>query len=234
MSRASLVGAVALLAVASSMLSAQTSISDPVDVQGWYGGALRLDLPKKWDVIAQYRLRTVDNASQIRGSYLTGEVRHTPISHLTLIGSYRLALVDNGTFHRYAAGTQLSAKGDRSSVSLRGLVQYQRQNFSDNDEQASDTDAFLRSRLELEHRLSDRFGVYASTEPYVQLGAIGDDARIDNWRNTVGVKWKYAKRRSVDLFYIYRPDYGRRTYNRSFHIVGVDLDFTHKIGGGKP
>jgi hypothetical protein len=220
-----------LATLCATALGAQTSRTDPTDVQAWYGGSLRLDLPKKWDLIAQYRLRTVGNASQVRGSYLTGEVRHEPISHLTFLGSYRLALVDNGTFHRYAIGGQVDAKGKRTSIALRTMAQYQRQNFADNDEQASDADAFLRTRLEVEQTLSEKVELYASTEPYFRLGELAGDARIDNWRNTVGLKWKYAKRRSLDLFYIYRPDYGRRTYNRTFHIIGVDLDFTRKVGG---
>lgn len=207
-------------------MTAQTSRSDPTDTQAWLGGALRLDLPDRWRASAEYRLRLVHNARDVRGSYITLGAGRRVAGPLTVSGSYRLALVDNGRFHRVAVGVEGEREAGRTTLALRGLVQYQRQNFTDNDETSSDEDTFLRTRLEVKRELSRRVDIYASTEPYLAMGA---DHVIDNWRNTIGTKLTLAKGRKLDLFYIYRPDYAKATYNRTFHIVGVDLEWTRKV-----
>jgi Protein of unknown function (DUF2490) len=213
-----------------SPAAAQTSRSDPTDFQGWYGGSLRLDLPDRWRASAEYRLRMVDNATRVRGSYVTLGASRRVTGPVRLLASYRLALVDNGTFHRYAAGGEAERDVGAFTLGVRGLVQYQKQNFSDNDETSSDEDTFVRTRLELSRTLTRRVDVYASSEPYLAVGA---DQLVDNWRNTIGTKLQLAKGRKLNLFYIYRPDYAKATYNRTFHVIGVDLDWTVKVGGGK-
>lgn len=210
-----------------SAAGAQTSRSDPTDLQAWYGGSLRLDLPNRWRASAEYRLRMVDNASAVRGSYITLGGSRRVTGPLRVLGSYRLALVDNGTFHRYAAGVEAERETGAFTLGIRGLLQHQRQNFTDNDETSSDEDTFVRARLEVARALGKRVDVYASSEPYLAVGA---DQVIDNWRNTMGAKFELAKGRKLNLFYIYRPDYGKATFNRTFHVIGVDLDWTVKVG----
>ncbi|MBK8250517.1 MAG: DUF2490 domain-containing protein [Gemmatimonadetes bacterium] len=217
-------------ALVATSSGAQTSRSDPTDLQAWYGGSLRLDLPSRWRASAEYRLRMVDNAHQVRGSYVTLGASRRVAGPLRFLSSYRLALVNEGTFHRVAGGAEAEREVGDVTLGLRGLVQYQKQNFTDNDETSSDEDTFVRARLELSHRLSDRVDLYASSEPYLALGA---NHVVDNWRNTVGTKLELAKGRKLNLFYIYRPDYAKATYNRTFHVIGVDLDWTVKVGGGK-
>ncbi len=88
----------------------------------------------------------------------------------------------------------------------------------------------MRTRFEVKRQVSSRFDVYASTEPYFTSG---DGYLVDNWRNTVGAKIDVATGRRLDLFYIYRPDYAKATYNRTFHVMGVDLDWSVKISRRK-
>lgn len=213
----------------SAPLLAQASPVDPTDLQAWFGAAVRLDLPDKWTASLQYRLRMVDNASTYRGSYLTPELGRGFGKHLKIFGSYRLALVDNGTFHRYAVGAEVDAKAGKLGLSFRPMLQYQRQNFAGNDEQASDDDTFLRTRLEAKLPVTKAVQVHGSSEPYFKFGG---GSLVDNWRNTVGVKVEYAKHKEVDLFYIYRPDFAK-SYNRTFHVVGFELGFDVKTSKGK-
>ena len=135
--------------------------------------------------------------------------------------------MNNGKFHRYAVGAEVTREMGPTDLALRGLLQYQKQNFTDNDEQSSDEDVYVRTRLELKHAVGERVDVYMSTEPYLKRG----NWAVDNWRNTLGTKVEYAKGKKLDLFYIYRPDYGKPTYNRTFHIIGLDFDFDFKVGG---
>jgi len=145
--------------------------------------------------------------------------------YLTLFGSYRLALVEGATFHRYAAGAEAAVKVPPFSFALRPMLQYQRQNFEGNDEQSSDSDTFLRTRLEAKFAAARRLDLYASTEPYFNFGG---GYWVDNWRNELGLKYEYLKGAKLGLFYIYRPDYGK-SYNRTFHVIGIDLDFDVKV-----
>ncbi len=215
-----------LLAAAAGPLAAQTSRADPTDVQAWYGAGVKLDLPRRWEASLQYRARMVGDARSYRGSYLTGEVGRGLGKRVQLFTGYRLALVDDGTYHRVAVGGEYEHRLGRTTLSLREIVQVQRQRFDD-DEQG-DSDAFARTRARIEHALGERLDVYASVEPFLPIGGGGEGRyAVDNWRNTLGLQFEYRKGRRVDLFYIYRPDYAR-SYNRTFHVVGADLDFTVK------
>lgn len=217
--------ALAALLASAGAGRAQTSREDPTDFQTWYSAAVNVDLPDGWEASARYRLRMQDNASAYAGSYLTGELGYRPLKGLTLLGDYRLALVEGGTYHRVGVGVDASRRvGGGTTLSFRPMVQYQRQRFADDDE-GGDEDLLLRTRLRVRHRISKPLDVYASTEPYFTFER--GEHPVDNWRNTVGLQYEFARDRKVDLFYIYRPDYAR-DYNRSFHVVGVNLEFDVK------
>jgi hypothetical protein len=63
-------------------------------------------------------------------------------------------------------------------------------------------------------------------EPFFGFGA---EYAVDNWRNELGLQYAFSKGVRLDLYYIYRPDYGR-AYNRYFHVVGVTLRFSTRVG----
>jgi hypothetical protein len=67
-------GFFALLAIS---LNAQTSRSDPNDIEGWAGVGLNLNLPKKWDADLTYQTRRLGNISTLRGNYWSPEVGKT-------------------------------------------------------------------------------------------------------------------------------------------------------------
>ncbi len=205
--------------------AAQTSRTDPVDVQTRYGAGVNFDLPKKWEAALKYRLRLVDNSSAYRGSYLTAEAGHSPNKHFTFFSGYRLAVVDDGVYHRYGVGAQASTRLGATTLSLRPTLQYQLKHFSADDEQSSAEDVLLRTKLAAKFGVSQALDLYGSVEPYFTFSGAYP---IDNWRNTVGIKYEYAKGKKLDLFYIYRPDYAK-SYNRTFHIIGIDLDLDLKI-----
>ena len=220
--------------VAASGLAApahgQTSRSDPTDVQSWYGAGLQLDLPHKWEASADYRLRMIGNASHYRGSYVTGELGYAVRKHVSLFANYRFAdVTEDGIAHRFGVGVDGSRKWLGTTVSFRPQVQHRL--AGTDDEQGGDGDAktVWRTRLQLKRPLTNALDVYASTEPYFDFAA---SYPVDNWRNTLGMKYEYAPGKKLDLFYIYRPDYAK-SYNRTFHVVGMSLDFDAKLGRGR-
>ena len=214
------------LAALTTPLRAQTSPTNPSDVQAWYGAVLELDLPNGFEASLEYRLRMVDDASSYRGSYWTAEGAYGLSDWLSALAAYRLALVNGGTYHRYAIGAEAQYDpSDALRLSFRPYLQHQQQNFPDNDEQAGDEKTLLRTSLRARYELRDGLDVYASTEPYF---AFGEDYPVDNWRNTFGVKYNVFGDVAVDLFYIYRPDYAR-SYNRTFHVIGVELEIAKSL-----
>jgi hypothetical protein len=212
--------------LAATPAPAQTSASDPTDVQAWGGAVLELDLPKGWEASLQYRLRMVDDASSYRGSYLTAEAGYGLTDWLDALGGYRLARVEGGTYHRFALGAEATLDpSDALRFTLRPLLQHQQRTFADDDEQSGDEKTLLRTRLRARHEPTDRLDLYASTEPYFAFGA---DYPVDNWRNTFGVKYDLTEAVALDLFYIYRPDYARE-YNRTFHVIGFELEIARSL-----
>jgi hypothetical protein len=167
----------------------------------------------------------VGDVSSYRGSYLSAEWAYGALDWLDLLGAYRLAFVEGGVYHRFAAGLEAIGRRGALRISLRPMLQHQRRTFPDDEEQSGDQATLLRTRLRGRYRAGTRLDVYASSEPYFAFGA---EYPVDNWRNTLGVKLGLSERVWLDAFYIYRPDYAR-AYNRTFHVVGVDLEL--QIGG---
>ena len=198
-------------------LVAQTSRSDPVDVQGRAGTQLTLNLPRKWEASVGYELRMIGDASVYRGSYYDAELRRAVLKPLTLFTNYRFAAVTDGSSHRYGAGAELDRKMEHFSLSFRSMFQYQ-QKLLDDDEQGSRE--VLRTRLRAKVPSGKRVTFHGAVEPYFAFTGIYP---VDNWRNTLGVQWEFMTKRKLDVYYIYRPDYAKEFYNRTYHIFGAEL-----------
>jgi len=220
MTRAATLGGAALLAAAAAA-GAQTSREDPSDLQAWYGAGLALDLPRRWEAAFRYRVRTDHDASAYQGSYLGAELGRRVHDRVAVTGGYRLALTDEPPAHRFSLDAEASARVGTLALSLRPALQYRLRRVEGDDEQDGPGRLTFRTRLRARGRITDALDAYASAEPVVQLG---DDTFVRGWRNTVGVRLEYARGRRVDLFYSHRPDYAK-SYNRTFHVLGVDLDF---------
>jgi len=80
--------------------------------------------------------------------------------------------------------------------------------------------------LQARKKLSKKTDLYFSSEPYLTFEK--GEYPIDNIRNTIGLKYQWIKNSKVDFFYIYRPDFAK-SYNRTFHVLGVMLDIDLKV-----
>jgi len=214
----------ALIGLMASGAQAQTSRSDPTDLQSRFGTQVRLNLPDKWLATVQVQGRMVDDVSSYRGTYLSGEVERGLGKHLALLANYRLALVDRGTYHRFGLGAEASGKLGEAKLSLRPMFLFQRQHFDGDDDFGSDDDAYVRVRGAVKVPLSARWALTGAVEPYFKLGA---DYPVDNWKNTLTLEYEITKGVKLDAYYSYRPDYGK-SYNRTFHIVGTEVEIEVK------
>jgi hypothetical protein len=210
-----------------SGLTAQTSRSDPVDVQGRYGAQLKLNLPQKWDASVGYEARMIGNASAYHGSYFDGELGRALGEYMTVFTNYRFANLRDGESHRFGIGAEVERKMDRYSLSFRPMFQYQRAGLDDAEQGSSDA---LRTRLRAKVPAGNSLTFHGSVEPYFAFTGIYP---VDNWRNTVGAQWEFMKNRKVDLYYVYRPDYAKEFYNRTYHIFGAEISAEMKFPSEK-
>ncbi|NJD20754.1 MAG: DUF2490 domain-containing protein [Gemmatimonadetes bacterium] len=213
-----------LLVAAAPDAGAQTSRSDPTDLQSRFGTQFRVNLPDKWLATLEVQGRMVDDISAYRGTYVSSEVERGLGKHLAVLANYRMALVDDGTYHRVGLGLEASGKLGEAKLSFRPMVQFQRQHFDGDDDFGSDDDAFVRTRAAVKYPLSERWALIGAVEPYFKLGA---DYPVDNWKNTLTLEYEIAKGVKVDAYYAYRPDYAK-SYNRTFHIVGTEMEIEVK------
>jgi hypothetical protein len=209
-------GAFLLLAASGSALLAQTSRSDPVDLQARMGMQVKLNLPRKWDASVGYELRMIGDARTYRGSYIDGELGRAVGKAMNLFGNYRFASVTDDKSHRFGVGGEVEKKMTHFSLSFRPMFQYQRSGLDDAEQGSSQA---LRTRLKTKLPAGKRLSFYASAEPYFAFTGIYP---VDNWRNTIGAQWEFIKNSKVDVYYVYRPDYAK-FYNRTYHIVGVEF-----------
>ncbi len=216
--------------VNSNSIFAQTSRTDPNDNQGWYGAKLKLDLPSGWETSLDYQARFINDFNMYNGSYTTIGATKKIAKHIELQGDFRLAVVEKGTYYRGSFGFEASNGFGDFDFGLRMLVQNQLQDFDD-EYKDNQKDGYWRVKLETNYAPTDGIQLYVSTEPIMRFGGVRP---IDNWRNIAGVKIKVAKRTKLNLFYMYRPDFAKATYNRLFQVVGVNLDYTLKIKKSNP
>jgi hypothetical protein len=198
-------------------LFAQTSRSDPVDVQGRLGMQLNLNLPRQWEASVGYELRMIGNASVYHGSYFDGELGRAVGKQLTLFTNYRFAKVAAAESHRYGVGAEVERKMDSFSLSFRPMFQYQRTVLDDAEQGSRNA---LRTRVRMKVPAGKRVVFHGSLEPYFTFSGIYP---VDNWRNTIGAQWEFMKKRKLGLYYIYRPDYAKEFYNRTYHIFGAEI-----------
>jgi hypothetical protein len=208
---------VLVFACAGSLLG-QPTRSDPVDLQSRFGAQLKLNLPQKWGASLGYEARMISDASEFHGSYYDAELGREVAKHLSLFGNYRLARVTGDPVsHRFGVGAEVERKSDRYSLAFRPMFQYQHAGLDDAEQGSSDA---LRTRLKLKVPAGKRFSFYGSVEPYFAFTGIYP---VDNWRNTVGADWEFMKKRKLGVYYIYRPDYSKEWYNRTYHIIGAEV-----------
>lgn len=206
---------------------AQTSKADPKDLQGWMQASLGLNLPKRWDASMDLQYRRQGDLGAFLGAYVSPSVGYGLTKKMRVFANYRYARTSDAWSSRLGIGIEFTAKKSGWNIGFRPQVQHTLRYADDGDGSAS-AKTLLRTRLQVRHALTKRLDGYFSLEPYLNFDP--SEYIIDNIRNTVGVRYEYAKGRRIGLFYIYRPDYSK-SYNRVFHVAGLRWDLDWKVGG---
>jgi hypothetical protein len=205
-------------------LEAQATKSDPVDVQGWFGANVELDLPKKWNVDFAYQARLNNNIASYNGSYYSVGAKKRIIKPLSLLVEYRLSQVLKGTYNRYSVGFDIDHDIKKIKADLRILYQNQIQDFDDPIKEV-DKDHFFRVRTRGRIPVVKKASLVLSTEP---IYSVSSGFSIDNYRHQIGLRYDIIKSLQLELFYINRPDYAK-SYKRQYHIFGTTLSYSFKV-----
>ncbi len=220
------IGLTMLMLMTSFSIFAQTSRTDPQDTEGWYSASLKLDLPRKWESNLTCEERFYNNLKTGYGTYVSLGLTKKVSKYIGFTGEYRIAAFNYGITHRYTFGLEATKKVNKKwDLSGRILLQNRVQD-SYEPGIASDKSLFWRVRGLAKYEINKKLDAYASVEPIMMVGG---NSFVDNWRSAIGLKYKLNKKAKFDLFYIYRPDYGKKTYNRIFHIVGFNFSYTLKV-----
>ena len=219
-------GLTIVMLMTSSNNFAQTSRTDPQDTEGWYSASLKLNLPRKWESNLTLEERFFNNLKTNYGTYISLGLTKKVTKYISFTGEYRIASFNYGITHRYTFGMEANKKINKQ-WDLGGRVLLQNR-VQDNYEPGvvKDNSIFFRLRAQAKYEINKTLDIYASMEPIIKFGG---NSFVDNWRNTIGLKYKLNTKTKLDIFYIYRPDYGKKSYNRLFHIVGFNLSYTLKV-----
>lgn len=136
-----------------------------------------------------------------------------------------MAFFDDGITYRYTLEAEATAKLNKK-IGVNGRLLFQNRVQDEYDPSiATSTSLFWRVRGLLKLEATNKVDLYASVEPVMEIGGYHF---VDNWRDIVGIKFKMNKKTKLDLWYMYRPDYGKSTYNRLFHVLGLNLTYRFK------
>jgi hypothetical protein len=214
---------IAILFLFSLISQGQTSRQHPTDTEAWASLGLAIDLPKKWNLELDYQHRSDSNVSRDKGHYFSGELSRKLNKKLEGFVNYRYATTFNGNSSRIGFGMEYKEKIKKWEFGFRPQLQYTLRYA--NDGESSSHEWLLRTRLMASRTLPGRWEAYASLEPFFTFDQT--EYFIDNIRNTIGLKHKFQKSKKIDFFYMYRPDFAK-SYNRTFHIYGIKLEFLLK------
>lgn len=203
-------------------IQAQATKADPVDVQGWMGVGANYKLNKQWQFEGDFQSRYFNNVQTHSGNYLSLGVQRKINKHFDATAEYRLAMVQQGNYNRFSGGVLCDFKWQQWTFAGRALIQNQVQDFDDVSK-PDQSEGYWRVRAQVKYKVSKQLDLYGSVEPIMKFGA---DFLVDNWRDEVGVKWEIKKGLKLNPYFIYRPDYGKATYNRLFYIYGLQLDYS--------
>lgn len=204
----------------------QATKADPKDAEGWYSASLKLDLPRKWESNLTYEFRYYNNLKTYYGSYISLSGTKAVSKIVKMSGEYRIAFLNKGLTHRYTLGIEGAWK-IKKKLELSGRFQLQNRIQDSYDPlEMNDKTLFWRVKAQAKYPLNKKLDVYASVEPIMEFAG---DNFVDNWRNIIGIKYKIYKRTKLDLSYLYRPDYGKKTYNRYYNILNLNVTYNLKI-----
>jgi hypothetical protein len=194
------------------------------DTQLWLGVSAKKKLKNGFAGTFQYRIRKIDNISTYKGSYFSFTLEKRLNKSFNLETNYRLAMIDNSNYHRYALGVELQVKTKSNKFTLRPMVQYQQQANAGDLETSYNSKTYFRPRLSWKNDYFNKIEMYTYIEPFYK---IDNNINVNWWQNSIGLKYDINKNIRFNPYFIWQPDFTHKS-PRSNYILGIDLEFNFK------
>lgn len=196
------VSAIATMLLHVVLLYAQEELRD---LQLWTGIEINKDLPKRFSAGVQYQLRLDNDATQLKGSYISANLGYAIVKkYLSVELEYRYVTSPDKDRHRF--GIDLIGKYTWKKITFANRLSYQREHeyFNSRYESGHEPTNYIRNRFKFQYDLPKRFKVYSSIEPFIRIS--NKFRNIDRVRVVAGATWDFVKNHRFDLFYLYQTD----------------------------
>lgn len=197
---------------------------DNTDTQLWLGLSVKKPLRNGFAITGQYRVRNTNNISNFKGSYLYFILDKKINKTISLEANYRLAMIDNLYYNRYAIGVEAQVKTGNHKFLLRPMVQYQEQANIGDIETSYNSKSYFRPRLTWKTDLNDDIEFYAYLEPFYK---IDNNINVNWWKNSVGLKFNIINSIKLNPYFIWQPDYTHKLLYTNY-VIGFDIELNLK------
>jgi len=188
------------------------------DLQLITGIQINKDLPKGFDISAQYQLRANNYLASLRGSYFYASVQYSIIKRLLSSEfEYRYFTSKYNDRHRFSFGMIGKYKLREFTFSDRIVYQREHEYFYTRYENGHKPTNVLRNRLQVKWDFKKRWDAYVSCEPFLRIS--NEQNEISRIRSVAGMNWEFKKNHTFNLFYQYQTDVHRN-----------DPEMRHTIG----
>jgi hypothetical protein len=209
-----------LLLISNNCLFAQSKD----DTQLWLGVSVKKKIYNTLSGSFQYRVRKVDNISSYKGSYFYFALEKKLNKTFSIETNYRLAVVDNLYYNRYALGVEVQLKSDHNKFIFRPMVQYQKQATFNDIETSYNSRSYFRPRVSWKNDYLKNLEWYIHLEPFYK---IDNNINVNWWQNTLGLKYEVNKKVKLNPYFIWQPDFTKKSPATNY-IIGFDLEFNFK------
>jgi len=194
------------------------------DTQLWLGVSVKKKLYNGFSATFQYRARKTNNISTYKGSYFYFTLEKKLNKTFNIETNYRLAVIDNSFYHRYALSIEAQVKANFNKLIFRPMVQYQRQASSFDIETSYNSKTYFRPRLTWKNDFINKLEFYAYLEPFYK---IDNNINVNWWQNSIGFKYEVSKKVKLNPYFIWQPDFKDKSPATNY-ILGFDLEFKLK------
>lgn len=194
------------------------------DTQLWLGVSVKKKIYNTLSGSFQYRVRQVDNISTYKGSYFHFILEKKLNKTFSIETNYRLSVVDNLYFNRYALGLEAQLKSNHNKFIIRPMVQYQKQATFNDIETSNNSRSYFRPRVTWKNDYLNNLEWYIHLEPFYK---IDNNINVNWWQNTVGFKYEVNNKVKLNPYFIWQPDFTKKSPATNY-ILGFDLEFNFK------
>lgn len=182
------------------------------------GIQINKDLPKGFDISAQYQLRMSNYFAEVSGSYFFATVQYNIIKKaLAAEFEYRYVTSKYEDEHRFGIGLIGKHKYKKFTFSDRLVFQREHEYFNTRYENGHEPTNVLRNRFQIKWDFKKRWDAYISCEPFFKIS--NEEKELRRVRSVAGMNWEFKKNHTMNLFYQYQTDINKNE-PEMMHTIG--------------